>query len=94
VARSARDLWPARVRHRPAECTTTYLSSWTDEDALGAPASAFVGSRATSRASDADGLDVVTVRWPSRVGGACPEAGSRTMPGGHRSLRGAIIVES
>jgi len=61
VARSARDLCRRAFGTEPAEGTTTYLSRGTDEDALGVLL-AFGVAGDLSRASDADGWDVVTVR--------------------------------
>jgi hypothetical protein len=61
VARSARDLCRRAFGTEPAEGTTTYLSRGTDEDALGVLL-AFGVAGDLSRASGADGWDVVTVR--------------------------------
>ena len=61
LQRSARDLCRRAFDTESAEGTTTYLSRGTDEDALGVLlAFGVVGD--LSRASGADGWDVVTVR--------------------------------
>src|SRR6266702_189075 len=61
MTRSARDLCRRAFGTEPAEGTTTYLSRGTDEDALGVLL-AFGVAGDLSRASGADGWDVVTVR--------------------------------
>jgi hypothetical protein len=61
VARSARDLCRRAFRTEPAEGTTTFISRGTDEDALGVLLALGVVGH-LSRASGADGWDVVTVR--------------------------------
>ncbi len=61
LARSARDLCRRAFGTEPAEGTTTYLSRGTDEDALGVLL-AFGIAGDLSRASGAEGWDVVTVR--------------------------------
>jgi hypothetical protein len=61
LRRSARDLCRRAFSTEPAEGTTTYLSRGTDEDAMGVLL-AFGVAGDLSRASGADGWDVVTVR--------------------------------
>ena len=61
LQRSARNLCRRAFDTEPAEGTTTYLSRGTDEDALGVLL-AFGVTGDLSRASGADGWDVVTVR--------------------------------
>jgi hypothetical protein len=61
LARSAGDLCRRAFGTEPAEGTTTYLSRGTDEDALGVLL-AFGIAGDLSRASGAEGWDVVTVR--------------------------------